>query len=291
MTDKDTSFPKIRAIHLGEKLMDFSTPKIMGILNLTPDSFYDGGKFDREERWIAQTHKMLDEGADIIDLGAVSTRPGAGEVSEKQELERLLPPLRLLLTEFPNVPFSIDTYRSQVAQQCVEAGACMINDISGGNFDTQMFQVIAEMKVPYVLMHIHGTPQNMQRHPVSQNIVPVVRRFFEEKTAALYNMGVEDVILDPGFGFGKTLESNYELLQGLNVVRTNNLPLLAGISRKSMINKVLGTKPAEALNGTTVVHTLALMNGANILRVHDVKEAHETVKIIEFYHNFGRSSK
>jgi len=291
MTDKDTSFPKIKAIRAGEKLLDFSTPKIMGILNLTPDSFYDGGKYDREERWIAQTHKMLEEGADIIDLGAVSTRPGADEVSEKQELERLLPPLHLLLTEFPNVLFSIDTYRSRVAQHCVKAGACMINDISGGNFDSQMFPAVAEMKVPYILMHIHGTPQNMQQHPVSRNIISVVRHFFEEKTTALYKLGMEDIILDPGFGFGKTLESNYELLRGLNAVRINNLPLLAGISRKSMINKVLGTKPAEALNGTTVVHTLALINGANILRVHDVKEAHETVEIIEFYHNFGISSK
>ena len=291
MGNKDTSFPKIRPLHTGEKLFDFSEPKIMGILNLTPDSFFDGGKYNREEQWLMQTRKMLKEGADIIDIGAVSTRPGAAAVGEEEELMRLLPPLKKLVTEFPDAVFSIDTYHAKVARQCIEAGAHIINDISGGSFDKNMFQTIAELKVPYVLMHIHGTPETMQEHPLSEKIVSVVRTFFQDKVSALRAIGVEDIILDPGFGFGKTLEGNYELLQKMETTRIDNLPLLAGVSRKSMINKVLGTLPAEALNGTTVIHTLALLNGANLLRVHDVKEAREAVKLVQFYRNFGRSSK
>jgi dihydropteroate synthase len=291
MVNKDTSFPKIRNIRAVEKLFDFLKPQIMGILNLTPDSFYDGGRYTDEAHWINQTRKMLEEGADIIDMGAVSTRPGAKPVNENQELERLLPALKVLTTEFPETVFSIDTYRAETARQCVEAGARIINDISGGNFDKNMFSTIAELKVPYVLMHIHGTPQNMQQHPLSENIVSVVRTFFEKKVAALQALGVEDVILDPGFGFGKTLESNYELLQNMAATRVGNLPLLAGISRKSMINKVLGTRPSEALNGTTILNTLALLHGANLLRVHDVKEASEAIDIVHFYQNAGRFPK
>ena len=282
---KDTSFPKIRGIHAGEKLFDFSRPVIMGILNLTPDSFYDGGKYQNEEAWVSQTRKMLDEGADIIDMGAVSTRPGAKPVNENQELERLLPPLKRLVAEFPEAVFSIDTYHSDVACQCIKAGAHMINDISGGRFDKNMFPVIAEMKVPYVLMHIHGTPENMQQHPLSENSVSVIRAFFAEQVTNLRKLGVEDIILDPGFGFGKSPEANYALLAKMESTRIDNLPLLAGVSRKSMINKVLGTTPAEALNGTTVIHTLALLNGANLLRVHDVKEARQAIDLVHFYQN------
>ncbi len=291
MVNKDTSFPKIRNIRTAEKLFDFSKPQIMGILNLTPDSFYDGGKYQNEEQWVSQTRKMLEDGADIIDMGAVSTRPGAKPVDEDQELRRLLPPLKRLVVEFPKVVFSIDTYRARVARQCIEAGAQIINDISGGNFDKNMFSTIADLKVPYVLMHIHGTPENMQLHPISENIVSVVRTFFEKKVAALQALGVEDIILDPGFGFGKTLESNYELLQNMAATRIGNLPLLAGISRKSMINKVLNVQPSKALNGTTVVNTLALLHGANLLRVHDVKEAREAIDIVHFYQNAGRFPK
>ncbi len=287
MGNKDTSFPKIRSIRIGEKLFNFSKPKIMGILNLTADSFYDGGKYRNEEQWVSQTHKMLEEGADIVDMGAVSTRPGARPVNEEQELERLLPPLKRLVREFPEAVFSIDTYHAKVARQCVEAGARMINDISGGSFDRNMFPTIADLKIPYVLMHIHGTPQNMQQHPVSENIVPMVHAFFAERVLALRTLGVEDIILDPGFGFGKTLESNYELLQNMATTRIDNLPLLAGVSRKSMINKVLNIQPSEAINGTTVVNTLALLAGANLLRVHDVKEAREAIDIVRYYHNFG----
>ena len=285
MGNKNTYFPKTRGIRAGEKLFDFIKPVVMGILNLTPDSFYDGGKYQNEEAWVSQTRKMLDEGADIIDMGAVSTRPGAKPVNAHEELERLLPPLKILAAEFPKAVFSIDTYHSDVARRCVEAGAHMINDISGGRFDKNMFPVIAEMKVPYVLMHIHGTPENMQQHPLSENSISVVRAFFAEQVANLRKLGVEDIILDPGFGFGKTLESNYELLANMESVRIDNLPLLSGVSRKSMINKVLGTTPAEALNGTTVIHTLALLNGADLLRVHDVKEARQAIDLVHFYQN------
>lgn len=287
MDNKDTPFLKIRRIRVGKKTIDFSTPKIMGILNLTPDSFYDGGKYQIEKQWVNQTRKMLEEGADIIDLGAVSTRPGAEDVSEDRELKRLLAPLKRLVAEFPEAIFSIDTYRAEVARHCVEAGAKMINDISGGNFDKTMFPTIAQLKVPYVLMHIHGTPKNMQQQPLSENIVTHVRSFFAEKVSALRVLGVEDIILDPGFGFGKTLESNYELLAKMSSTRIDDLPLLAGVSRKSMINKILNTTPTEAMNGTTVVNTLALLNGANLLRVHDVKEARQAIDIVQYYHNFG----
>jgi len=287
MGNKDTSFPKIRNIRAGEKLFNFSKPLIMGILNLTPDSFYDGGKYSGEEQWLSQTCRMLEEGADIIDLGAASTRPGARAVSQKEELKRLLPPLKKLVAKFPEAVFSIDTYHAEVARQCVEAGALMINDISGGSFDRKMFSTIADLKVPYVLMHIHGTPQNMQQHPVSENIVSMVHTFFAKRVSALQALGIEDIILDPGFGFGKTLDSNYELLQNMATTRIGNLPLLAGVSRKSMINKVLNTNPSEALNGTTVVNTLALLSGANLLRVHDVKEAREVIELVHYYQNIS----
>lgn len=291
MGNKDTSFLKIRCIRIGEKLFDFSKPKIMGVLNLAPDSFYDGGKYNKEEYWVGHTRKMLDEGADIIDLGAVSTRPGAEPVSEDLELDRLLGPLKILLVEFPEAVFSIDTYHSGVARQCVKTGAHLINDISGGNFDKKMFPTIADLKVPYILMHIHGAPKNMQAHPISENIENIIYQFFKEKVAALRLLGVEDIILDPGFGFGKTLKSNYRLLHKLASIRIDGLPILAGFSRKSMINKVINTTPSEALNGTTVVNTLALLNGVNLLRVHDVKEASEAVDIIHYYRNFGMFSK
>lgn len=283
MGNKDTSFQKTKPLHMGEKIFDFSKPVIMGILNLTPDSFYDGGKYNNEEQWILQTQKMVEEGAGIIDLGAVSTRPGAEIIPEEEELRRLIGPLKILKKEFPNTLFSIDTFRSQVAIQAVDAGAQMINDISGGNFDRQMFATVARLKVPYVLMHMHGMPRMMQDDPISTDIVKHVRHFFEEKVRQLNLLGFENIILDPGFGFGKTMACNYELLRHLEEIRINGLPVLTGISRKSMINKVLKINAGDALNGTSVLHTLALHNGANLLRVHDVKEAREVVKLMEFY--------
>ncbi len=290
MDSKDTSFRKIRKPTIGGRVFDFSKRKVMGILNLTPDSFFDGGRYTQQEQWLAQTQKMLNEGAHIIDLGAASTRPGASFVPVEEELKRLLPALKTLISTFPDALFSVDTYHAETATRCVENGARLINDISGGMFDPEMFDTIARLRVPYVLMHIHGTPETMQQKPLDKNVAHYVRAFFEEKVTALLEKGISDIILDPGFGFGKTLEGNYELLRNMESVRVNNLPLLAGISRKSMINKVLQTQPSQALNGTTVLHTLALLNGANLLRVHDVKEAHEAIELVEFYRNFGKSS-
>ncbi len=283
MGNKDTSFRKTRSIQVGKNILNFSTPRIMGILNLTPDSFYDGGRYFNEELWVEQTLKMISEGADIIDLGAFSSRPGADMVPEKEELQRLLTPLKILRKEFPDAVFSIDTFRSEVARACVDHGADIINDISGGNMDRNMFQAMAMLKVPYILMHMHGTPQDMQTDPVAENITAEVRIFFQNKVRELREAGVEDIILDPGFGFGKTLECNYRLLSAMEDTRIDNLPLLAGVSRKSMINKVLHTLPEDALNGTTVINTLALLNGADILRVHDVKEARQAIELNRFY--------
>jgi len=283
MGNKDTSFQKTRPLVAGEFFFDFSKPLIMGILNLTPDSFFDGGKYANEQQWVLRTRKMLDDGAQIIDLGAMSTRPGADLIGEKEEIQRLLTPLKLLKREFPQALFSIDTFRSNVAERCVDEGAQMINDVSGGNFDKKMFATVVRLKVPYVLMHMYGTPKVMQNRPITHGVISEVRGFFEEKVGQLRQLGFEDVILDPGFGFGKSLECNYSLLRHLQDIRVGCLPLLVGVSRKSMINKVLGTRPSEALNGTGVVHTLALQHGANILRVHDVKEAAEVIKIMGFY--------
>jgi dihydropteroate synthase len=230
---------------------------------------------------------MLKEGADMIDLGAVSTRPGAEFIAEEEELNRIIRPLQLLVKEFPDVIFSIDTFRSNVAKECINSGAKIINDVSGGNMDDKMFETIAELKVPYILMHMHGTPENMQKSPISGNIIALIRQFFEERIEKLHSFGVEDIILDPGFGFGKTLKCNYTMLRNLEKLRINRLPILGGISRKSMINKVLNTKPSEALNGTTVLNTIALLHGANILRVHDVKEAREVIEIVRYSEELG----
>jgi dihydropteroate synthase len=288
MSHKDTSFKKkIRPVRCGNKTIDFSTPKIMGILNLTPDSFYDGGKYHGEKMWKEQTEKMLREGADIIDLGAVSTRPGARLIDEEEELKRIVPPLQQLVAEFPGAVFSIDTFRASVARECIENGAHIINDISGGKFDDQMYAAISELHVPYILMHLHGKPEDMQQAPIEHNIIKIIRDFFLEKVQELKAAGIEDIILDPGLGFGKTLECNYAVLKKLEELRIDNLPLLAGVSRKSMINKVINTKPSEALNGTTVLNTMALLHGANILRVHDVKEAREAVEIVRFAEESG----
>ena len=288
MSAKDTVFDnKTKAIHCGDITMDFNKPKVMGVLNFTPDSFYDGGKYQREKEWAYQVEKMLKEGADIIDLGAVSTRPGAAILSLEQELERIIRPLQRLVKTFPEAIFSIDTYHSKVARDCIQNGAHMINDISGGNYDDTMFATVAELGVPYVLMHMHLTPKNMQQQPINKNIIQIISGFFREKVQRLQALGATDIILDPGFGFGKTLKCNYSILNHLDELRMNNLPILSGISRKSMINKVINSKPSEALNGTTVLNTIALLNGANILRVHDVKEAVEAIEIVKYYWEFG----
>lgn len=263
-------------------VLDFSTSVVMGILNLTPDSFHDGGKYSRQSDVIKQVERMLIDGAQMIDIGAVSTRPGSESITIKEELKRLIEPLQQLLKQFPNVIFSIDTYRSEVARACIDNGAHIINDISGGKFDNQMFETIAELGVPYILMHLKGEPKDMQINPISTDVKSVIRSFFEVKVKTLQELGLKDIILDPGFGFGKTLDCNYSILKDLEALRIAGLPILAGISRKSMINKVLNCQPNEASNGSTVLHTIALLNGANILRVHDVKEAVEAVRIVEY---------
>lgn len=286
MGDKSTAFTGIRNIKIdNNKHIDFTTPKIMGILNITPDSFYDGGKYTNTDRLLAIAESMLKAGAAIIDIGAVSSRPGAENISVDEELKRIIAPLELLVNSFPEAIFSIDTYRSKVAYETIGVGAHIINDISGGTMDEQMFTTIAKLKVPYILMHIHGTPETMQHSPISENVVGEVVQFFQTSTDKLNKLGVDNVILDPGFGFGKTLNSNYTLLRNIDNIRINNLPILAGVSRKSMISRVLELTPDMALNGTTVLNTIALLNGANILRVHDVEEAKECIRLISRYKN------
>ncbi|MFH0864737.1 MAG: dihydropteroate synthase [Bacteroidota bacterium] len=260
-------------------LLSLEKPIVMGILNITPDSFYDGGKFSCINDIINHTRKMLDEGAAIIDIGAVSTKPGAKEVNASKEKERLIPVIKAIVKEFPQAILSADTYRSEIAKAAIGEGVHIINDISAGQFDKKMSRTIESLQVPYIIMHIQGTPSEMQKDPKYKNVVNEVMLYFSEKVDKLKQIGINDIIIDPGFGFGKTVEHNYELLKNLDLFKAFDLPIMAGVSRKSMVNKVLGTKPENALNGTTVLNTIALMKGASILRVHDVKEAVETVKL------------
>ncbi len=263
------------------KLIDLTTPKIMGILNLTPDSFYDGGLYNNTDRALAQTEKMLLEGATFIDVGGASSKPGAVEVSADEELARVLPVIEKIHIKFPDTLISIDTYRSDVAQQAVAAGAAMVNDISGGNLDAKMLKTVGALGVPFVAMHMQGKPQNMQDKPSYDNILTDIRSFFAAKIDAAHKAGIHDIIIDPGFGFGKTLEHNYALLKHLSSIQMDGVPMLIGVSRKSMIYKLLQIEVAEAGNGTSVLNTVALQQGAQILRVHDVKDAHQAVQLIE----------
>lgn len=269
----------MKTINCNGKLIDFYTPKVMGILNLTPDSFYDGGWYQTEKSILEKVEKMLLDGATFIDVGAYSSRPNASHISEEEELKRLIPIIDILLKNFPEVLLSIDTFRSKVAQQSIASGACMINDISAGEMDNNMFETIAKLQVPYVIMHMKETPQTMQQNPIYENILTEIMHFFSEKIHRLRKLGVNDLIIDVGFGFGKTLKHNYQLLQHLEYFKHLNLPILTGISRKSMLYKPLNATANEALNATTVANTIALLKGTSILRVHDVKEAVETVKI------------
>lgn len=266
-------------INCNGNLINLNTPKVMGILNITPDSFYDGGKYKSDKDILLQVEKMLLEGATFIDVGAYSSRPDAKHISETEELKRLLPIIELLVRNFDNSFISVDTFRANVAREAVNSGACMVNDISGGELDANMFNTIAALQVPYILMHMKGTPQNMQVNPKYNNIVEELFFYFSKKINQLRNLKVNDVILDVGFGFGKTLEHNYELLKKLFFFKELELPLLVGISRKSMIYKLLKGEPKDMLNATTVANTIAILNGATILRVHDVKEAMECITI------------
>lgn len=269
----------MKTINCNGKLIDLSTPKIMGILNLTPDSFFDGGIYQNEKSIIEKVDKMINEGATFIDVGAYSSRPNAIHISEEEELKRLIPTLKLLFKTFPELLISVDTFRSKVALASVENGSCMINDISAGEMDEKMFETVAKLQVPYILMHMKGTPQNMYKNPTYENIILEIMSYFSEKIYQLRKLGLNDLIIDVGFGFGKTLEHNYQLLQNLDYFKHLNIPILTGISRKSMLQKPLNITADEALNATTVANTIALLKGSSILRVHDVKEAVEAVKI------------
>lgn len=262
-------------------LLSFDTPKVMGILNLTPDSFYDGGKYKKEAEVLAQTEKMLTEGATFIDVGSYSSRPGALEISEEEELKRILPLVEKLVSNFPGIILSIDTFRSRVAKECVLSGAAMVNDISAGNLDENMLPTIAKLQVPYCMMHMRGTPKTMQGFTEYDNLIPDILYYFSGKIEKARNLGVNDLIVDPGFGFAKLPSQGFKILKQLNLFTNLELPLLVGLSRKSMIYKTLGTDAEQALNGTSILHTIALQNAANILRAHDVKEAMECVRLTE----------
>ena len=262
------------------QLIDLTLPKVMGILNITPDSFYDGGKYKDEAAILFQTEKMLTEGATFIDVGAYSSRPGAQHISEDEELKRILPVIDLLCKHFPESIISVDTFRSKIAKETITHGAALINDISGGNMDANMFATVAKLQVPYILMHMLGTPQTMQKNPTYNNLLTDIAKYFAEKIAKLHLLKLNDIIIDVGFGFGKTIAHNYEILKNLSYFKNLDAPILAGVSRKSMLYKTLNISAKEALNATTAANTIALLNGANLLRVHDVKEAVEAVKIV-----------
>lgn len=271
----------MHTLNLRGKLYSLCEPKIMGILNVTPDSIYAESRTSDEEHIAARVQQLMDDGADMIDIGGYSSRPGADDVSPEEEMNRLRRGLRVVRRLYPEVPISVDTFRADVARMCVEEeGADIINDISGGMLDRQMFRTVARLGVPYILMHMQGTPDTMQQAPHYDNLRREVMLYFAERIDRLCQMGAKDIIVDPGFGFGKTLEHNYELFHHLDDFNLFNLPLLVGISRKSMIYKLLGGTPQTSLNGTTVLNTIALMKGAHILRVHDVKEAVEAKRIV-----------
>ncbi|WP_299608260.1 dihydropteroate synthase [uncultured Aquimarina sp.] len=267
-------------------LIDLSSPKVMGILNLTPDSFYDGGKYKDESQILLQVEKMLQEGATFIDLGAYSSRPGAAHISLDEEEKRILPIVTLILSKFPKAILSIDTFRSSIATKCIDAGAAIINDISAGNLDTDMIGIVGQLKVPYIMMHMKGTPQTMKSLNQYSDLVKEVQFYFSQKVAEARLAGINDIIIDPGFGFAKDIDQNFELLNKLELLKLQELPILAGVSRKSMIYKTLNSTPSESLNGTTSLNTIALLKGASILRVHDVKEAMECVNLVNKYNNF-----
>ena len=267
------------------KLLDLSHPIVMGILNLTPDSFYDGGKYNSASVILKQTEKMLEEGATILDIGGMSSRPGAQIIDTEEELQRVIPAIKMILKNFPDTTLSIDTIRSKVAIEAVNHGVSMVNDISAGNLDPEMFQSIANLEVPYILMHMQGKPTDMQQNPAYENVVLEILDFFIGKVGKLRSLGVKDIIIDPGFGFGKEIEHNFRLLKNLHAFKILEIPVLAGISRKSFIYKTLDIKPKEALTGTIALHMTALDQGATILRVHDVKEAVETIKIWQVLQN------
>ncbi|MGQ7854274.1 dihydropteroate synthase [Pedobacter sp. WC2501] len=280
MAEKNFFEPK-QSLNIKGRLIDLSSPKVMGILNITPDSFYDNSRTKSIDEALIKAARFLDEGATFIDIGGYSSRPGAKDISINEEIDRVVPVVESLVKTFPEAVISIDTFRAKVAQETISAGAHIINDIAAGDIDEQMFDTVAKLQVPYMMMHMQGTPQNMQQNPVYNNVLLEVIDYLAKKVAALKALHIHDVIIDPGFGFGKTTEHNYELLKQMEAFKIFKLPILVGFSRKGMIYKALGTSAAEALNGTSVLNTIALKKGAGILRVHDVKEAVECVRLVE----------
>lgn len=278
---KDTTFWNNQTINLEGKLLDLSTPKVMAIVNVTPDSFYDGGKHDKEKDLLFSCEKHLNEGASLLDIGGQSTRPGSMRIGSKEELQRVIPAIASIKKSFPEALISIDTYSSEVARAAVDHGACMINDISSGQLDRNMLDCVVEMNIPYVSSHLQGNPSTMQNAPSYKDVVTDVFYELSQIKEKLFKKGFNDLIIDPGFGFGKTMDQNFSLLQNLDHFKLLKLPILVGLSRKSMIWKTLNTNPESALNGTTTLNTVALLKGANILRVHDCGEATECVKLIE----------
>ncbi|MBT8184618.1 MAG: dihydropteroate synthase [Eudoraea sp.] len=268
-------------INCNGSLIDLSTPRVMGILNLTPDSFYDGGKYRLRDPILHQTEKMLSEGATFIDLGGYSSRPGAKNITEKEEMNRVLPAVELLLTTFPDIVLSVDTFRSAVARAALEHGVAMINDISAGIMDNKMMNTVSEFGVPYIMMHMKGTPQNMKTKTTYKDLIGEMLYYFSERVAKATALGIKDIIIDPGMGFAKNSSQNFEILRQLELFQTLEHPLLIGLSRKSMIYRILNTTPQQALNGTTALHMYALNKGARILRVHDVREAMECITLME----------
>ncbi|GAB1462048.1 dihydropteroate synthase [Pedobacter sp.] len=277
---KDTFLNRKHTLNCKGKLIDMSRPSVMAILNITPDSFYSSSRANSIDEALQKAENFVNAGAKFIDVGAYSSRSGAADVSETDETARVVPIIQALNQAFPETLISVDTFRASVAEKSIEAGAHLINDIAAGNLDEKMFETVAKLQVPYIMMHMKGTPQNMQDSPSYGNVSKEVFSYFNEKIETLTQLGVKDIILDPGFGFAKTLDHNYELLRNMQLLSLFNLPLLVGFSRKSMITKALNIKTEDALNGTTVLNTTALLKGANILRVHDVKEAMECVKLV-----------
>ncbi len=278
---KDTAFYTKKTLNIRGKIVDLSSPKVMGIINLTPDSFYDGGYYRTEKQLANQIEKMVAEGADFIDIGAYSSRPGAEEISFEEEMKRIQQGLQIIDRHFSQLIISVDTFRAQVAKLACENGASLINDISGGTLDPDMFTTVAQLDVPYIMMHMRGNPKSMNHLTKYDNLLKEILEFFKIRLFNITNLGVKDVIIDVGFGFAKSIGQNYELLKNLSYFQILNAPILAGLSRKSMIYKNLGATPQNALNGTTVLNTVALVNGASILRVHDVREAKEAIKLFE----------
>lgn len=281
MEAKDTPFSLKKTLNLGGKLLLVSNPLVMGILNMTPDSFYDGGRFNRLEAMNRKLQQLIQEGADIIDIGGYSTRPGAADISEKEEISRIMPAIEMSKSMAPGIPVSVDTFRVKVASEALDAGADMVNDVSGGSLHPEMFRLVADRQVPYILSHMRGNPQDMGSRTDYENLVTEIMKYFAEKLFRLRDLGVNDVVVDPGFGFAKTREQNYLLLRNLSYFTELQVPIIVGLSRKSMVYRALNTTADEALPGTIVLNTIALMNGASILRVHDVQAARQTISLFK----------